>query len=77
MEKNDILSLSREELAAELSAMGEKPFRAKQIYEWLHIKKVTDFFADEQYFCTIAGRIIKKILYKITNYQKKTCQQYR
>lgn len=42
-EKIDILSLSREELAAELTAMGEKAFRAKQIYEWLHVKKVNDF----------------------------------
>lgn len=42
-EKIDILSLSRDELAAELTAMGEKAFRAKQIYEWLHVKKVKDF----------------------------------
>ncbi|MBQ9948972.1 MAG: 23S rRNA (adenine(2503)-C(2))-methyltransferase RlmN [Oscillospiraceae bacterium] len=39
----DILSLTREELAAELTALGEKAFRAKQIYEWLHVKRVTDF----------------------------------
>ncbi len=42
-EKTDILSLSREELTAELTAMGEKAFRAKQIYDWLHVKKVSDF----------------------------------
>lgn len=42
-EKIDILALTREELAAEITAMGEKAFRAKQIYEWLHVKKVTDF----------------------------------
>lgn len=47
MEENsapiDILSLTREELAAEVTAMGEKAFRAGQIYDWLHEKKVTDF----------------------------------
>ena len=43
LEKIDILALTREELAAEITAMGEKAFRAKQIYEWLHVKKVTDF----------------------------------
>ncbi len=43
MEKIDILSLNREELTAELTAMGEKAFRAKQIYDWLHVKKVTEF----------------------------------
>ena len=42
-QKIDILSLTREELAAELTALGEKAFRAKQIYEWLHVKRVTDF----------------------------------
>ncbi len=42
-EKIDILSLTREELTAELTAMGEKAFRAKQIYDWLHVKKVSDF----------------------------------
>ena len=42
-EKIDILSLSREELTEQLTAMGEKAFRAKQIYDWLHVKKVSDF----------------------------------
>lgn len=41
--KIDILSLSREELTEQLTAMGEKAFRAKQIYDWLHVKKVSDF----------------------------------
>lgn len=31
------------ELQEALLSMGEKPFRAKQIYEWLHQKLVTDF----------------------------------
>ncbi len=42
-QKIDILSLTKEELTAELTALGEKAFRAKQIYEWLHVKRVTDF----------------------------------
>lgn len=42
-EQIDILSLTREELTAEITAMGEKAFRAKQIYDWLHEKKITDF----------------------------------
>ena len=39
----DILSLLPEELEEQITALGEKKFRAKQIFEWLHIKKVTDF----------------------------------
>jgi 23S rRNA (adenine2503-C2)-methyltransferase len=31
------------ELSDELIAIGEKPFRAKQIYGWLHQKRVQDF----------------------------------
>lgn len=31
------------ELEECISVLGEKKFRARQIFEWLHIKKVTDF----------------------------------
>lgn len=43
MEKTDILSLSLEELGELLTVHGEKKFRAKQIFQWLHIKRVLDF----------------------------------
>lgn len=43
LEKTDILSLTFSELSEMLCAEGEKPFRAKQIYDWLHVKRVTDF----------------------------------
>ena len=42
-DKIDILSLSKDELFAEITAMGEKRFRAGQIYDWLHKKNVSDF----------------------------------
>lgn len=64
MENKDILSLSREELAAELSAMGEKPFRAKQIYEWLHIKKVTDFSQMSNISAQLREELSKKFCIK-------------
>lgn len=38
MEKTDIRSLNYEELQRELEKIGEKPFRAKQVYQWLHEK---------------------------------------
>lgn len=43
IEKIDILSLDFNELEDKIIAMGEKKFRAKQIFEWLHIKRATDF----------------------------------
>jgi 23S rRNA (adenine2503-C2)-methyltransferase len=39
----NIISLSREELAAQIEAMGEKPFRAKQIWQWVYDRGVTSF----------------------------------
>lgn len=39
----DIKSLYLEELEQELAALGQKAFRAKQIYQWLHQKLATDF----------------------------------
>lgn len=42
-EKTDILSLSPEELEIAFSDMGEKKFRAKQVFDWLHIKNVRSF----------------------------------
>ena len=41
--KKDIKSLSYDELSAELKAMGEPSFRAKQIYAWLHQRTAADF----------------------------------
>lgn len=41
--KKDILSYNLEELCSEMELIGEKKFRAKQIYEWLHIKRVHKF----------------------------------
>ena len=43
MEKLDIKSLTLEELTEVIRQMGDKPFRAKQIYQWLHQKLVKDF----------------------------------
>ncbi len=43
MRKIDILSLSLDELQEKIIGMGEQKFRAKQIYDWLHVKKVTNF----------------------------------
>ncbi len=34
----DIKSMSLDELKTEIAALGEKPYRAKQLYEWMHVK---------------------------------------
>ena len=50
MEKTDIKSLNLEELTAFVESLGEKKFRAKQIYEWMQ-KACGILFGDDQYFC--------------------------
>lgn len=41
--KTDIRQLNLEQLIEKLTELGEKPFRAKQVYEWLWKKGVVDF----------------------------------
>ena len=43
MDKIDIKSLSLDELKEQMREMGEKPFRADQIFTWLHVRLATDF----------------------------------
>ena len=39
----NIKDYNLEELKEELIALGEKPFRAEQIFRWIHVENVTDF----------------------------------
>lgn len=39
----DIKSMNKEELKDLMVQVGEKPFRAKQIYSWLHEHLVTSY----------------------------------
>src|SRR6185437_6871367 len=41
--RRDLVGLSRAELAAELAEIGEKPFRAKQLWHWIYHQGATDF----------------------------------
>ena len=41
--RKDILSMDYEQLQQEMAALGEKPFRAKQLYQWMHEKLAGSF----------------------------------
>ncbi len=41
--RRDLVGLTRDELAAEMVAIGEKPFRAKQLWHWIYHQGETDF----------------------------------
>ena len=43
MDRKDICSYDYRELEDEITGMGEKSFRSRQIYEWLHVKLIGDF----------------------------------
>ena len=43
MKKKDLIGLSKEEIAQELANIGEKPFRTKQLWQWLYFHGETDF----------------------------------
>ncbi len=41
----NLVGLGRDRLAAEMTGLGEKPFRAKQLWHWIYHRGVTDFAA--------------------------------
>lgn len=41
--KKDIKSFTLDSLKNEMTSIGTQAFRAKQIYTWLHVRKVSDF----------------------------------
>ena len=43
MNKIDIKSLNRKELEELLVSMGEKSFRSRQVYGWMHQRLVSSF----------------------------------
>jgi 23S rRNA (adenine2503-C2)-methyltransferase len=43
--RRELVGLTREELAEEMAAIGEKPFRAKQLWHWIYHQGVRDFSA--------------------------------
>jgi len=71
MEKIDILSLTFEELSEKILEMGEKKFRAKQIFDWLHIKKVTDFEQMSNLSAQFRGELSEKFCIKQLKIKKR------
>lgn len=78
MQKRDIFSLTEEQLTESFIALGEKKFRAGQVYQWLHQKRAASFdemtnislalrtkLDDE--FCIKQLKIVKKLESAIDN----------
>ena len=39
----ELIGLSKDELAEQIALIGEKPFRAKQLWQWIYFRGETDF----------------------------------
>ena len=71
MEKRDILSLSLSELEEILVENGEQKFRAKQIYEWLHLKKVESFDEMTNISSTLRTKMSDEFYVNLLNISRK------
>ncbi|MBP5252167.1 MAG: 23S rRNA (adenine(2503)-C(2))-methyltransferase RlmN [Lachnospiraceae bacterium] len=68
----DIKSLTLSQLKEEMATIGEKPFRAGQIYKWLHVKLVSSF--EEMTDLSAALREKLSSEYEITDLKKLEVQ---
>jgi 23S rRNA (adenine2503-C2)-methyltransferase len=65
--KVDIKSMNLTELTAWMESIGEKSFRGKQLYDWLHVKNAADF--DEM------SNLSKNLKEKLSQNAELTCLQ--
>ncbi len=59
-DKKDLIGLDRGELAAEMAAIGQKPFRAKQLWHWMYHRGETDFTAMTTISKGLQGELAEK-----------------
>lgn len=79
MKKNDIMSMTVEEIESLLIGLGEQKFRAKQIFEWIHGKGVLTYDGMSNLSKGLREKLLKetslvkpKILEKHVSKQDKT-----
>jgi 23S rRNA (adenine2503-C2)-methyltransferase len=53
----NLIGLSQKELAAEMVKIAEKPFRAKQIWDWIYVKKAHDFVQFNNFPKTLRAKL--------------------
>lgn len=71
-QKIDIKSMSLQQLTDQLLQMGEKKFRAAQIYSWIHQKLVTDF--DEMTNLSKSTRAMLKERFELVCLNQVACK---
>ena len=73
MDKKDIKSMNLDELKNDMEELGEKSFRATQIYEWMHVKLVRSF----QEMTNLSEALRKKCedMYEFTSLEEVQVQE--
>ncbi len=71
MTKKDILSMTLQELESDIEALGEKKFRATQIYSWLHEKRITSFSECSNLSKTLVERLNEKYQIKTLKIKRR------
>lgn len=74
--KKDILSLTFEELAVEVAAMGLPKFRTGQIYRWLHKSCVSDFDAMSDLSMELRRKLSDNFVIFGCDIEKKLVSEY-
>lgn len=69
----DIKSMTLPELQEEMATIGEKSFRAKQLYEWIHVRQARSF--DEMTNLSVALRERCRERYDLTTLQVVRMQE--
>ena len=60
--RRELVGLSRPELIEELAAIGEKPFRAKQLWHWIYHQGATDFAAMSSIARPLQGKLAERFV---------------
>jgi len=60
--RRELVGLSRAELEAEMAAIGEKPFRAKQLWHWIYHQGATDFAAMSSIARPLQARLAERFV---------------
>ena len=59
-EKIELIGLSKDELAEQILSLGEKPFRVKQLWQWLYFHGETDFNKMSNFSLSLRQKLSEK-----------------
>lgn len=73
IDKKDIKSMTYDQVVSEMEEMGEKKFRANQIYDWMHVKLARNFEEMTNLSAALREKLAEK--YEYTNLKALQVQE--